>query len=36
MSSCEKCWGEAYSRRQEYDSQTDAYMAILKEREDHP
>jgi len=37
MSSCEKCWGDAYMRsRSNGKSQAENYRDILKEREDNP
>lgn len=37
MSSCEKCWGDAYLRsRSSGKSQPDCYNDLLKEREGNP
>ena len=37
MSSCEKCWADAWLRSRETGvSQTEAYLALIKERESAP
>ncbi|HDZ77098.1 MAG TPA: hypothetical protein ENH41_03345 [Candidatus Omnitrophica bacterium] len=37
MSSCEKCWADAYSKMYGgYKNQSEAYKALLAERKDNP
>ncbi len=38
MSSCEKCWADAYRMVMggNADSQTEAYMQLIEERKDNP
>ena len=38
MACCEKCWRDAFTRscNDPFKSQTEAYLELLKEREDNP